>query len=539
MSDALERGREAFRDRRWSDAYEAFTDADAGTTLGAEDLYDLAVSAHLTGHDARSAEILPRAHHAFLDRDEVSRAARCAFSLGMDLMNRGEVAQAGGWFARAQRVLGDRDCVEQGYLLVPVALGSLFGGEPEPALETFAKASAIADRYDEPDLNALIRLGSGSALLALGKTHEGIALLDEAMVAVTAGEVSPIISGIVYCAVIEDCIDIFDFHRAQEWTAALTRWCDSQQGLVPFRGQCLVHRSEIMRLRGEWPAALDEADRARERLSHPPNPAIGAAHYQLAEIHRLRGDFAKAEESYRNASSSGRTPQPGMAQLRLAQGQVDVAAAAIRREMDEAPEQLARSKLLPAYVEIMLEAKDAAAARAAADELAVISKGFDAPLLHAMADTANGAVLLVEGDARAALTALRAAASAWQRLEAPYEAARVRVFIGLACSALNDADTADMELDAAREAFEQLGATPAVAGLDALRAKPEATPGGLTAREVEVLRLVAAGKSNKAIAAELVLSEKTVARHISNIFTKLSLSSRAAATAYAYEHGLV
>ena len=308
---------------------------------------------------------------------------------------------------------------------------------------------------------------------------------------------------------------------------------------MPYRGQCLVYRAEIMQLHGAWSDAVEEARRACEWLSRPPGPATGPAFYQRAELHRLRGEFAKAEQAYRQASQFGRTPQPGLALLRLAQGQLDAAAAAIRRAVEEAQDRLTRAKVLAAHVEIMLAVGDVPAARAAADELTAVAADLDAPLLRAVAAHATGAVLLAEGDARAAVAALRRAWTAWQELEAPYDAARVRVLIGLAYRALGDRDTAAMELDAARWVFRQLGAMPDVIQVEALvrEAAPRAA-GGLTAREVEVLRLVAAGKTNRAIAADLFLSERTVDRHVSNIFTKLGLSSRAAATAYAVEHDL-
>jgi len=539
---ALDTGRKSLRKQQWGAAFSHLTAADRETPLPAEDLEELSKVAHLMGKQSDSVDLLARAHQGFLSRGETQRAARSAFWLGFIALVGGEAAQAGGWLSRADRLLeGEPDCVERGYLLLPAGYRSVKGGDAAIAHHAFVQAAAIGERFGDSDLMTLARQGQGRALIRQGEIARGVSLLDEAMVAVTAGEVSPIVAGGVYCSVIEACGEIFDLRRAQEWTTALERWCASQSDVVPYRGHCRIRRAEILQLQGSWQDALHEARHACEDFSQPaPRPTAGAAFYRLAELHRLCGKFPEAEEAYRQASRWQRTPQSGLAQLRLAQGRVGAAEAAIRRVEKEVIEPASRAGVLDAFVEIVLAASDVPAARAAAHELSEIARRFDAPLLHAMSARARGAVLLAEHDAQGARTVLGQSWITWCELEAPYEAARAGVLIAIACRQLGDDDAAMLELNSAREVFQRLGAAPDFARVGLLlQKKGSATAGLLTDRELQVLRLVATGKTNRAIAGKLGISQKTVARHLSNIFHKLDLSSRAAATAYAYQHQLL
>jgi DNA-binding CsgD family transcriptional regulator len=538
----LGQARASFAERSWRDAYEKFVTADAEAPLSLDDLEKLGLAAYLTGHEEESTLMWTRAHHEAVHRNDPQRAARNAFLIGSGLMFRGETAPGLGWFARGGRVLeGSGECAELAWPRTWNAFAQMWGGDPEGAQSVFAESAMVGKRFNDADLLTMSHLGEGMCLVMQGRGPAGIAVLDEVMVAVTSGEVSPMYAGIAYCTVIEGCSELFDLRRAREWTAALTRWCDSQPDLVPYRGNCLVHRCELMQHEGAWSEAMEAARQACDQLSAPVRwDTLGSAYYQLGELHRLRGEFDEAEESYRKAGESGHPPEPGMPLLRLAQGRTDVAAAVLRRALDETQEPPARARLLPAHIEITIASGDMASARAAADELGQIAEFLDAAYLRALAASAAGAVLFAEGDARSALPKLRGAGSAWRGLDAPYEVARVQVLIGLACKALGDPETSAMELEGARKVFDQLGAKPDIERLNVLLKRTYGqTPAGLTAREVEVLRLVASGKTNRAIARELALSEKTVARHVHNSLTKIGVPSRTAATAYAYENGLI
>lgn len=542
MDDALERGRAGFAARAWTQAFTSLSDADTNEPLSAADLELLATAAFMLGRVDDFFTVLERAYARRLSDDEVHRAARCAFYLGISLATTGEIARAGGWFGRGQRLVDSAgvDCVEQGYLLMPRALRRESDGDVEGAFDAASRAAEFGQRFGDADLFALATQACGVALIRSGSIEDGLRLLDEAMLPAAAGDLSPIIAGIVYCGSIAGCEEAFDLRRGREWTKALSEWCEAQPDLVAFSGRCRVHRAELLQLEGAWPDALAEAERGQEHGERARNAdAAGEALYQQGEVFRLRGELVVAERAYREANGFGREPQPGLALLRLAQGDARAAAAAIGRALGETTQPLRRARLLPAAIEIALATDDLSGARVASVELGDIAAAATSPMLAAVADCARGSLELAEGDERAALVSLRFALHRWQELAAPYEAARARVLLATACRAAGDDDTAALELEAAEATFRELGAARDLQRVRELVGGRDRPTHGLTERELEVLRLVAAGRSNREIASELVLSEHTVARHLQNIRRKLRVSSRTAAAAFAYENDLV
>ncbi|MFD4291743.1 LuxR C-terminal-related transcriptional regulator [Rhodococcus sp. NPDC058505] len=537
--ERLVRARESYERREWVAAYEALSDAAVATALDGDDFARLAAAAHLTGRKNDCVAAWQRACQLRLESGDRTGAAGCAVQLAMLLLTTGEVAVGNGWVERAQRLLAEvpGDVVERGYLQIALMYRSLSASD-------FANAAARADdivahgrRFEDPDLIAMGLSARGRLALYAGAVPEGVALLDEAMVAISGGEVSTVFAGYVYCTVIEGCQEIADIGRMSEWTMALTTWCERQPGLIAFAGQCAVHRGQIMRWRGAFDAALEEFDVAVRRYLAADTPvAAGLATAERADVLRLRGDYDAAAAAYAQAVEYGHEPQPGMALLWLARGRTAAALGAARRLLAERADPVHRCSVLPAAVEILLAAGEIDEASVCAAELSATAERFGVDAVRAAANAAAGRVAAARSEPATAIAHLRRAARGWHDLGSRYEAARCRVRIGCALRDLGDETSAITEFESARRCFHTIGAAPAEHEVDMLL-RP-ATPGGLTARELEVLRLVAAGRTNPAIAAELVLSEKTVARHLSNIFGKLNVTSRTAAAAFAFAHHL-
>lgn len=536
----LHQAREAYERHEWVSAYRALSDLDE-TSLKAADFLALATTAYLLGRRNDCVQALQRAYRASLDADDRAGAVRAACALTMTLRQAGELAVANGWYARAVRFMDelDEDVVERGYLYDSQMMGHIIKGDFAEAFSLAPLITEYGRRFDEPDLFALGLHSEGRLLLYSGRVADGLRRMDEAMVGVMADEVGPMTAGQIYCSTIEACQEVSDFRRAGEWTHALTTWCDAQPGLVAFTGQCATHRGQLLSLHGAYARALEELDRAVARyLAAGSDPALGLAHYERAEVYRILGRYVAAEAAYDNAAEHGHEAQPGRALLWLAQGRRDAAAAAVRRLLDDARDPVHRSQILAASVEVLTAAGDVEAAALLSEELCELGDSFDSTALQAAGHYAVASTELARGAGEPAFPAAQRAMRAWSQHDAPYEVARSRVLMGRALRLLGDEESAVAELVAARRSFAELGAQPAEEQAAALLGR-ESAPGGLSPREVEVLCLVASGKSNLEIATQLVLSEKTVARHLSSIFTKLDVKSRTAAAAFAYEHSLV
>jgi len=545
FTERLKEAQAAFKNQAWTNSFELFAALDEKHMLEPDDLEKLSVAAYLIGKDEVCAESLSRAHQGFLENDNIPHAVRCAFWQALTLFSRGEEARGGGWVARAERLLEEypEEFVERAYLKIPMALKLMSKGQYDQAYTCFIEADRISRNYNDLDIKTLVLLGQGQTLVSKGEIDPGLTLLDEAMVSVEAGDVSPMAAGIIYCAVIDICHKIFDLHRARTWTTALSRWCESQPDMVPYRGQCFIRRAEVMRFQGLWDQATTEVDHACTWLTEKRRePSAGEAYYQRAELFRLRGEFENAEIAYQTANKWGRKPQPGLALLRLMQRNVTMACTSISREYNELNGPLIRSQMLPAYIEIMLAANKTNEARQAVDELtAIVNSTIKSSYLQAIAYQMEGMVLIEKEKPEKALNVLEDSLKTWRELHAPFEEAQVRVYRGQSYKKLGDQDMATMEFNSARSIFEDLGALPDLEQVDQLLDPPKSKGEKykLSAREVEVLHLICDGETNKDIASSLFISERTVERHVSNIFNKLGVSSRAAATSYAYKQGIL
>ncbi|GBF17976.1 MULTISPECIES: helix-turn-helix transcriptional regulator [Arenibacter] len=529
---------------KWTETYERLIKTGKEHELAPQELETYALAAFLTGKEDESFQILEQAHQAYLVQRQTEKAVRCAFWLGLMLLNTGARARGGGWIARGERLLGDEkrpDCAEKGLFLIPTALGALSAGHTTKALNLFKQAETIGKQFGDADLIALGRLGHGQAIIQNGEVAQGLKLLDETMITVETEALFPVACGIIYCAAIETCRKVWDLGRAQEWTSALTRWCNAQPDIVPFRGQCLVRRAEIIQFHGDWQKALEETRDACELLSRPPGePAAGEAFYRQAELLRLLGDFEKAEDCYRETAKWGRNPQPGLALLRLVQGQEDSAETSIRNTLQETKDIIRRVELLPAVVRIMISVNQTEEALSATKELCSIAKEFDAPYLYAMSSYCQGSVFFAKGNPQLALEHLQKALKFWKNLHVPYQSAYASELKGLVYRELNDQDNSEVELTAAKWVFEQLKAGPDLERINRLfHTQRHYETHGLTLRELQVMQRVASGKTNKSIAGELFISERTVDRHVSNIFNKLGVSSRVEATTCAIRNNLL
>ncbi len=535
----IQRSRDAVAREAWAEAYDELAAADP-SDLTPHDLEALADAAWWLSKTDESIAARQRAYAGSASAGDVLHAAGIAARLSIEHFTRGDPAVGAGWLLKAQRHAEEApEGAEHGFLLIVQATVARFSGDLVQAEDLVARAVELARRFGDPNLMAMAIHMQGIVVILRGDVAGGVAMLDEAMTSVISGQLNPYFTGIVYCNVIGTCLEIADVRRADQWSEAARAWCETLPPESPFPGMCRVNRAEVARLRGAWSEAEAEATRASEELMSFDPMAAAQAFYETGEIRRRMGNVAGAEECFARASEIGLDPQPGSALLRFAQGNVNAALTALRLAVDTVGEsRLQRARLLAALVDVALAVPDLDVATEAADLLSALAASSDARVLDATAQTAAGSLLLARGEVSPAVDRLRRACATWRELRLPYETASARMLYGLALRAAGDEDDARVELRAAVSAFERLGATPDVRTALGFLPGKTALPRGLTAREAQVLRLVAAGKSNRDIATELVISEHTVARHLQNMFVKLGVSSRSGATAFAFEHDL-
>jgi DNA-binding CsgD family transcriptional regulator len=532
--DQLERARAAYAACQWDEAYDGFASVVAGDAVSTEDLAAQADAAWWLGRTDESLDLYEAVYRRSADRGEPS-AARLAVETGFLWLVRGEETVASGWFARADRLLRDRpEGVEHGYLQHLAVLELLETGRFEDAASLARRICELGRRHDDATLCALAQVLEGVAAVRGGDLDSGLAAIDEAMLAVRSGAVDRSWAGNLYCQLMSLFLELADLQRARAWTEATERWCRQHSHAAMFTGICRVHRAQLLHLEGALQDAERSAAQACRDLADMNVDAVAAAHYELGELRRRRGDLAGAERSYVRAHELGRDPQPGMALVRLAQGRPTAARRAVEAALTATDQPLRRVPLLTAQTTIADHLGDAEQAGRAADELFTIAERFASPGLVAAARQAAGTARLLAGEADRALPLLREAQGRWRDLDVRGEAATVQLAVARALDAVGDADSAERERSLATEVLTGLGIVTSTGQSGGRR-----DTAGLTPREREVLALVATGDTNAGIASRLVLSERTVERHLSNVFRKLGVSSRTEAARFAFVNGLV
>lgn len=537
IADRLESARQAYQRRDWATAYGVLSELRRDHHLDGDDLQMLGDSAWWLGLIRETLEVCEECHERYLAEGQVERAALAALEIGFNWFLRGEPDIGSGWISRARRILANLpEGLGHGWLLYMEANEALAAQDFDAALVISGRLQALSAEIGNPVLRCMGLSVEGTVAIRQGEPERGFALLDEAMLPVLAGRIDPGFSGNLYCNMMSLCHDIADVSRARRWTEATQRWCDTFSSAVMFVGICRVHRTQLLRLAGDWERAVSEATAATVELSELNVEAVAAGYYEIAETHRLRGDLAAARTAYDQAMARGHGGQPGLALLLLAEGRAAEADSTMRRCLAEEIDSFRRARLLAAQVEIACARGDIATGEAAAIELAQVAETYPSEGFLAWAALARGRVLVECGQPDQALAPLRSAISRGEAMGARYDVATARALLGRALSAMGDHHSAAPELEAARAAYATLGASSRVAEL--CRMTTPTLPGGLTPREAEILAAIAEGLSNREVAGRLVISEKTVARHLANIFTKIDVSSRTAAAAWAYQHGL-